>query len=139
MLCTSSGTPQAISAGPLVSLACRHRRTDRSLTRSSAAITAASTRCSNLFTASSRTCSRRLLRPESYGWPALPRWRAYNSHTDRIIHSERAAKSQHDFALFEVYRIAERQGPEPGRFDLQQREVKQAVSIGRILKPYRFG
>ena len=40
--------------------ACGDRRTDRSLTRSSAAIAADGTRCSNLRAASSRTCSRRL-------------------------------------------------------------------------------
>ena len=46
--------------------ACRHRRTDRSLTRNSAAITADGTRCSNLLAASSRNCSRRL-------WPSAVR------------------------------------------------------------------
>ena len=50
-------------AEPSASHACRHRRTDRSLTRSSPAITAAGARCSNLFTAPTRTRSRRLRPP----------------------------------------------------------------------------
>jgi transposase len=58
----------ASPAGPPASQACRHRRTDRSLTRSSAAITAAGTRCPNLLAASSRTCSRRL-RPSAVSPP----------------------------------------------------------------------
>src|SRR5215472_15253813 len=41
---------EANPAAPPSSHACRHRRTDRSLTRSSAAITPAGTRCSNLST-----------------------------------------------------------------------------------------
>jgi hypothetical protein len=50
-----------ISPGrPAVCQARRYRRTDRSVTRSSAAISAAGTRYSNLATAASRTCSRRL-------------------------------------------------------------------------------
>jgi hypothetical protein len=56
-------------------VACRHRRTDRSLTRSSAAIITAGTRCSNLLTASSRTSSRRL-RPSAVSPPPC----AYRMH-----------------------------------------------------------
>ena len=58
----------ASPAGPPASHACRHRRTDRSVTRSSAAISAAGTRCPNLSTAASRTCSRRL-RPSAVNPP----------------------------------------------------------------------
>src|SRR6266536_3383432 len=61
----------ATPATPPASQAARHRRTDRSLTRSSAAITATGTRCSNLSTASSRTCSRRL-RPSAVNPPPCP-------------------------------------------------------------------
>src|SRR5260370_727656 len=53
----------------------RHRRTDRSLTRSSTAIIADGTRCSNLSTASSRTRSRRL-RPSAVNPPPC----AYRIH-----------------------------------------------------------
>src|SRR6266542_3042443 len=61
----------ASPAVPSASQADRHRRTDRSLTRSSAATTATGARCSNLFTASSRTCSRRL-RPSAVNPPPCP-------------------------------------------------------------------
>ena len=46
----------------------RHRCTDRSDTRSSAAISVTGTRCSNFSTAASRTCSRRL-RPSAVNPP----------------------------------------------------------------------
>ena len=65
----------ASPATPPASQARRHRRTDRSLTRSSAAITAAGTRCPNLSTASSRTCSRRR-RPSAVNPPPC----AYRIH-----------------------------------------------------------
>ena len=65
----------ASPATPPASQARRHRRTDRSLTRSSAAITAAGARCPNLSTASSRTCSRRL-RPSAVNPPPC----AYRIH-----------------------------------------------------------
>jgi hypothetical protein len=57
---------EASADAPPAHQACRHCRTDRSLTRSSTAITADGTRCSNLLAASSRTCSRRL-------WPSAVR------------------------------------------------------------------
>ena len=60
---------------PAACQACRHRRTDRSLTRSSAAITAAGAPCSNLLAASSRTSSRRL-RPSAVSPPPC----AYRMH-----------------------------------------------------------
>ena len=64
----AAGPFDASPAGPPASHACRHRRTDRSVTRSSAAISAAGTRCPNLSTAASRTCSRRL-RPSAVNPP----------------------------------------------------------------------
>ena len=76
----AAGPFDASPARPLASHACRQRRTDRSVTRSSAAISAAGTRCSNLSTAASWTCSRRLrpsaVKPPPCGYlipPAYPR------------------------------------------------------------------
>src|SRR5207245_5133831 len=66
---------EASPARPAACQACRHRRTDRSLTRSSAAITAAGAPCSNLLPASSRTSSRRL-RPSAVSPPPC----AYRMH-----------------------------------------------------------
>jgi hypothetical protein len=62
--CPRDATP----GRPPASQARRHRRTDRSLTRSSAATTAVGARCPNLSTASRRTCSRRL-RPSAVNPP----------------------------------------------------------------------
>jgi hypothetical protein len=102
---------EASPAGPPACQACRHRRTDRSLTRSSSAITAAGTRCSNLLAASSRTCSRRL-RPSAVSPPPCayrmhPAYRrkqhasAHRHHQLKSIscrscpHRRRAARSLH--------------------------------------------
>jgi anti-sigma regulatory factor (Ser/Thr protein kinase) len=75
---------EATPARPPASQAYRHRRTDRSLTRSSAAITADGARCSNLFTASSRTCSQRLrpsaVSPPPCAYRMYPAYR-YKQHT----------------------------------------------------------
>jgi len=65
-----------------------HRRTGRSLTRSSAAITADGTRCSNLLAASSRTSSRRL-RPSAVSPPPC----AYRMHP-AYRHKPRASAQQ---------------------------------------------
>jgi hypothetical protein len=69
----AAGPFDASPARPLASHACRQRRTDRSVTCSSAAISAAGTRCSNLSTAASWTCSRRLrpsaVKPPPCGGP----------------------------------------------------------------------
>ena len=86
---------EASPASPLACQACRHRRTDRSLTRSSAAITAAGTRCSNLLAASSRTCSRRL-RPSAVSPPPC----AYLMHLAYRPKRRMSASGHHQLKVF---------------------------------------
>ena len=86
---------EASPARPAACQACRHRRTDRSLTRSSAAITAAGARSSNLFTASSRTSSRRL-RPSAVSPPPC----AYRMHPAYRQKQRASSPGHHQLKIF---------------------------------------
>src|SRR5262249_4851563 len=94
---------EANPAAPPSSHACRHRRTDRSLTRSSAAITADGTRCSNRSTASSRTRSRRL-RASAVNPPPC----AYRIHPAYRQQPHPSAHGHHELKIFKTKLAEER-------------------------------
>ena len=57
----------------------------------------------------------------------LTRRGADHTHADGIVHSERAAECQHQFALFDIQRITETQRRQVRGLDFQQSEVEQTI------------